>query len=183
MRLLLLLMLFLPSCYRVDQKKSVVAQRLDEEEPAPLLTSDYGIVRDSDRKKNMRSGVPFLPAPEQNYFYWQCLKLDKVGIECLGVERAGAGMGCRRYSCIPDVEVVSGRERYSFVGDKGWCLEDYRDFKERLRHLLRRQGIACFGGEYLGEVPPEKSSEIRNSSWALKNVKTRLGSWAYFRDR
>ncbi len=154
----------------------------NEDEPAPMLTSDYGIVTYEDRNKDERGPIPFLPAPEDGLFYWQCLKLGKVTADCIGVDLAGSGMGCRKYSCLPHVEVFSEGSRYIFQGHKGWCLENFREFKAKLKNLIRRENIACFGGEYLGENPIEHPSEKRNSSWFLKRIKTRRGKWSYFVD-
>lgn len=152
-----------------------------ESEPAPLLTADFGIVTDNDRAKNRRKRIPFLPAPEDNYYYWQCLKVDKVSVGCIGVDVATSGMGCRRYSCLPEVSVTSDGSHYAFLAHKGWCLESFREFRSRFRRLLRGQKIACFGGEYVGEEPVE-GNERRNSEWFLKAVKTRRGKWSYFAD-
>ncbi len=154
----------------------------NEDEPAPMLTPDYGIVTEEDRHKDERGPIPFLPAPEDGLFYWQCLKVDKVIANCIGIDRATIGMGCRKYSCLPDIEVLSEDSRYIFQGHKGWCLENYREFAVKLKKLLRGEDIACFGGEYLGENPIEHPSEKRSSSWFLKRVKTRRGKWSYFVD-
>jgi hypothetical protein len=127
----------------------------------------------------MRLRIPFLPAPSENYFYWQCLPVEHLSSDCIGIDDATSGMGCKKYSSLPHVEVTSEHSRYIFQGHKGWCLETCREFQAELRRLTHGQRIACFGGEYLGENPIE-ATEKRNSSWFLKSVKTRRGEWSYF---
>lgn len=149
---------------------------------APLLTSDFGIVTDADRRKDRRSNIPFLPTPGQYHFYWQCLKLQKVRFNCTGVMRAGSGRGCQRDQCIPEVRVLSDGATYTFMTHQVWCVEAYHDLKTEIKRLLHREKVACFGSEYIDEVPPEESEGKRSSVWFLKRIKTPYGKWDYFPD-
>jgi len=162
------------------ERKTALENEPKEEGSAPLLTPSYGIVTNADRNRDLRSGIPFLPTPGEYYFYWQCLRLDKVRFDCTGVSRAESGTGCRRNNCIPQLEVHSEGTAYRFITHQVWCVENYRDFKAGIRRILRREKIACFGGEYISEDSLQEDRRKRSSSWFLKRIKTAYGKWDYF---
>lgn len=152
----------------------------EKDSSAPLLTPSYGLLTETDRNKDRRSGIPFLPTPGRQYFYWQCLNLQSVRLDCTGVMRASSGMGCRRNQCIPEVKIFSDDAAYTFMTHQVWCVEDYRDFKATINHLLHGEKVACFGGEYLDEEQPKENEGKRSSFWFLKRIKTGRGKWDYF---
>ena len=162
------------------ERKTALVNEPEEEGAAPLLTPSYDIVTNADRNKDLRSGIPFLPTPGEYFFYWQCLRLNKVRFDCTSVNRAGSGTGCRRNNCIPELEVLSEGNAYLFITHQVWCVEDYRDFRTEIRRVMGREKIACFGGEYIGEDSPLENRGKRSSSWFLKRIKTAHGKWDYF---
>ncbi len=180
--LVILLTLFDSGFSRSSARDMGMTVARDEDGPAPLLTLAHGIVTAEDQNKDQRARIPFLPTPSPYYFYWQCLKLDRVRFDCTGVSPAGSGTGCRRNNCLPEVEVVSGGVIYTFMAHQIWCVEAYREFKAEIRELLHREEIACFGAEYIREGDSKSNSGKRNSFWFLKRIKTAQGKWDYFPD-
>ncbi len=162
------------------ERKTALGNAPEDKGAAPLLTPGLGIVINADRNKDLRSGIPFLPTPGEHYFYWQCLRLDKVRFGCTGAKRAESGTGCRRDNCIPELEVHSEGAAYLFIAHQVWCVENYRDLRAEIRRVLRHERVACFGGEYIGEDPPQENNGKRSSAWFLKRIKTAHGKWDYF---
>lgn len=155
----------------------------DEFQSAPLLTPSYGIVSETDRRKDLRARIPFLPAPGINYFYWQCLKLEKVRFTCGGEHRAESGTGCRWNICLPEMTVISEGREYVFLTHQLWCVESYRDLKATWRRLLRHEKIACFGAEYIAIDPGnEEYTGETEDAWFVMRIRTRHGTWDYFED-
>jgi hypothetical protein len=154
----------------------------EREQPAPLLTSDYGILKEADRYRDLRSYIPLLPVPTSYFFYWQCLPLNKVKFGCMAEGIAEPERGCKRNNCLPEIEVTSGKSTFTFMVHQMWCVESYRELKRELRELLRGHRVACFGAEYIGEDVSDERSIIRDSSWFLKRIRTAHGKWDYFAD-
>jgi len=149
---------------------------------APLLTSNFGIVTGEDQQRIVeRIGVPFLPAPEPYYLYWQCLPLKRVFINCSGYSHYTRKAGPKGDLCVAGIDVVSNGSLYSFFFHQLWDWDSYEDVRREFRELLRGQKVACFGAEYTGDNFPQEPGYIRTSSWFLKYLKTQKGSWSYSR--
>lgn len=158
------------------------SERVEAEPLAPLLTSDFGIVTKDDQQRiGERVGVPFSPAPEPNYLYWQCLRLDRSFINCSGYSHYTRKAGPKGDLCVAGIDVVSNDSLYSFFFHQLWDWDSYEDVRREFQELLRGQKVACFGAEYTSDNFPQEPGYIRTSSWFLKYLKTKKGSWSYSR--
>jgi hypothetical protein len=98
----------------------------------------------------------------------------------MGEEKADPEWGCKRNNCLPEIEITSGKSDFSFMAHQVWCVEAYQELRRKLKRLLQRERIACFGGEYGGEITPDERSTVRASAWFLKRIRTAHGKWDYF---
>jgi len=67
-----------------------------------------------------RTTTPFLPAPASQLPYWQCLKLDKVEINCSGYRRYTRRFGSRKDSYVVAIEVTSEGAQFDFIFHQLW---------------------------------------------------------------
>jgi hypothetical protein len=151
-------------------------------EPAPLLTPDFGIVTKADRNRDIRSGIPFLPTLGKYLVYWQCLRLERVRMDCSGYTKYSPRMGKKTNPCIIGIDVVSDGALYEFSFDHVWDWEGFEEVRREWNELLRGHKVACFAGEYVKEERSKKNAYSRSSFWFLKRMKTRRGKWDYFKD-